>query len=1245
TVAAAQTPTISSINPSSPIASGADQNVTVNGNNFQNGMTVTIFFPGGGSGTLSGTQLQNVTPTSFRMVVTLNIVGTYGIRINNPSGLQSSTFNFNVQAAAPSITSINPTSPCVRNNDQNITVNGSNFVSGLTVTVFFPTGGTTTLSGSQIQSVTSTSFVMVITTNLQGNYGIRVNNPGGAQSNTFNFSTQNCVSISSISPATPTVGNTDQSIVVNGSGFVTGMTVTVFFPGGGTATLSGSQIGSVSSTSFTMFVTLNVLGTYGIRVNNPNGNFSNTFNFSTQAASPTISSINPASPCVNGNDQNVTVSGSNFVSGLTVTVFLPAGGPVTLSGSQIQSVTSTSFVMVITLNLQGNYGIRVNNPSGAQSNTFNFTTQHCVSISSIAPSTPTVNNSDQNIVVNGTGFVSGLTVTVFIPGGTQVTLSGTQIQSVSSTSFTMTITLNVVGTYGIRVNNPNGNLSNTFSFNTQAAAPPVVNSVNPSSPTANPIDQNIAVNGSNYQQGLTVTVTFPNGGTATLGGTQIQNVTSSSFVMRITLASAGTWCIRVNNPNGGQSSTFCFTVQSGVQSATIYSINPATPIARTTDQDVIVSGGNFQENLVVDITFPAGGGTTLSGSQIQNVSSSSFIMRATLNAAGNWTIKVRNPDGGQSNIFGFTVTNGTSTSISSINPSSPLTNGADQNVTVNGSNFQSNLRVNVTFPSGGMATLQGTGQIQNVTAGSFLMRITLNAPGSWTIRVINPDNSQSQQFAFTVQPSGPPPTGLPTSVLSPVIGPLRVTTSNQGINDGKWEFNQHGTDFHTPTGGISLSNDRYAWDSNLYLPTNGNGDAGKAVFATAPGQVVKFVGLNPGDGPGAVLVAHPNANTPAWFSGYLHLRNVRVNVDQFVNQATVLGDVGNVGANNDHLHFVLYSGSNSRGNLSSFNATIEERTNAYGEISSIVPNEVARSSDLQSIVINGSGFPTDPLIEVTDRNGRKFTVVPETSLGARAGERITNISPTAITARVAFGMEGRYEFAVVSRTPNSGSSASTTHSQNIVDNNIVTANPGPPRTPIVVIPGMMGSVLKMRIPLFPDHELFPFLPHWTPGSDASSWHRQLKFNVGDTRPMDQRTVYPSDVFRDYFVSTTRYTDYYEKLISEFLRDRHGYVEYQAKNRPERRTNAGCDTSQTGANMFLFAYDWRNSNAQSASELFDFVQCIRRITPGGNTAAFKFQILAHSNGGLVARRYILDGYYGTQQNYEPRVERMITLGTP
>ena len=91
-----------------------------------------------------------------------------------------------------------------------------------------------------------------------------------------------------------TASGSNQTVTVNGSGFQSGLTVTVFFPNNnGSTMLNGTQIQSVSATSFQMIVTLSGAGTWGIRVNNPDSQQSNTFNFSVGASSSETCAVSP----------------------------------------------------------------------------------------------------------------------------------------------------------------------------------------------------------------------------------------------------------------------------------------------------------------------------------------------------------------------------------------------------------------------------------------------------------------------------------------------------------------------------------------------------------------------------------------------------------------------------------------------------------------------------------------------------------------------------------------------------------------------------------------------------------------------------------------------------------------------------------------------------------------------------------------------------------------------------------------
>jgi pimeloyl-ACP methyl ester carboxylesterase len=753
-------------------------------------------------------------------------------------------------------------------------------------------------------------------------------------------------------------------------------------------------------------------------------------------------------------------------------------------------------------------------------------------------------------------------------------------------------------------------LSNGAPLTVNASPAPSITSISPTTPASDSNDQNVTVFGANFQQNLNVTATFPGGGSAPLSGTQIQNVTPNSFVMRITLGATGTWSIRVNNPDGTHSNDFSFAVANGAQNPAVTAIDPSVVSASSTDQDVTVVGNNFQSNLNVIVTFPSGGTSTLSGAQIRNVSATSFIMRITANAAGSWKLRVVNPDGGQGNNFNFTVvTVSDLPTISSINPATPNTSGADQDVIVNGSNFQSGLRVNVIFPSGGTGILQGTGQIQNLGSNSFTMRITLNASGPWSIRAINADGRQSGLFNFNVQASGALPTGLPTSVLSPVIGPLRVTGSNLHIADGKWEFDQHKTGAHVPGGGIHAANDTNAWDVNLYTPTNSNEDVGQPVYSTAEGDVVTYAGLAPGASTGAILIAHPNKDNPVWWSGYLHMTNIQVSLNQHVTTTTILGDIGRVGADNDHLHFVIYSGKNARGELISFNASILERTSASApEISFIDPQMPVASDDEQELTIVGTNFQAGLAVNLSfpdDNGGLTLTPISQTFAArvlADSSARIESVSSGSVTIRVALKNAGRWAAKII----NSDGGQSAVQSFTVQTAASV-------RQPLIFIPGIAGSRLDAR-------RSNGSLDNLWPGLSLDPDHLDLSRD-----PEDRKTdpIIASDVLRN--IATY---EVYQPLIS-MLTDstKGGYVEY-------KRGAACSSTSTPKPSLFLFPYDWREGNDENIGELRDLVQCIRDIYG----ADIKIDILAHSMGGLVARRYITS-------TANSSVRRLVSIGTP
>jgi hypothetical protein len=168
-------------------------------------------------------------------------------------------------------------------------------------------------------------------------------------------------------------------------------------------------------------------------------------------------------------------------------------------------------------------------------------------------------------------------------------------------------------------------------------------------------------------------------------------------------------------------------------------------------------------------------------------------------------------------------------------------------------------------------------------------------------------------------------TSCSPGAISPVTGPVSVSKP-PALNCNwpalpTWIFCQHRTDLHRVDAGVAGADDTFAWDANLA----NNADAGKPVYATAPGRVVNYGGsVAPGGSSGAVLIEH-DSDGRIWWSGYLHMTGIQVGVDQPVNAGTLIGYVGSVGASTAHLHFVMYNGANTFRGLRSYDGQFTAR--------------------------------------------------------------------------------------------------------------------------------------------------------------------------------------------------------------------------------------------------------------------------------------------------------------------------------
>lgn len=160
--------------------------------------------------------------------------------------------------------------------------------------------------------------------------------------------------------------------------------------------------------------------------------------------------------------------------------------------------------------------------------------------------------------------------------------------------------------------------------------------------------------------------------------------------------------------------------------------------------------------------------------------------------------------------------------------------------------------------------------------------------------------------------------------------------------------------------------------------------------------------------------------------------------------------------------------------------------------------------------------------------------------------------------------------------------------------------------PVVFVPGIGGTRLADA----------NNAEYWT--AAGYSGHNDLTLYPNTAHP----TLYPTNAITEAtFLGVHLPSEDWETYgpVLDYLQTQ-DFVMYQTHQNPYYQTSAGCDLSQkaNNPNLFVFAYDWRISNADNAVKLADYIACVRKFYPNTNV-----NLVAHSMGGLVARRYILD----------------------
>ena len=409
-----------------------------------------------------------------------------------------------------------------------------------------------------------------------------------------------------------------------------GTTVTItgrYFQSGATVRFNNSaatDVMFISSTTLTAVTPASSSGTASVKVTNPDNQsttLSHSFTYITP--SPSITSINPTSGTTAGGT-SVTITGSGFQSGATISF----GGS---AGTSVVLVSSTSLTAVTPAHSSGTVSVTVTNPDN-QADTllgaFTFANPS-PTITSLNPDSGNTGGST-SVIITGSNFQNGATVNFGSSAATSVIVT-------SSTSLTAITPTSSAGVVSVTVTNPDnqsGTLSNSFTFIDPS---PTITSINPySGPEAGGTD--VTITGSNFQDGATVDF-----GNST--ARDVVFVSSASLTAVTPAHSPGIVSVTVRNPDGltdTLSTSFAFVAPAPPPVITSISPNSGTESGGTV---VIITGSAFQSGATVSFANSPSTGV---------IFVSDTILTAITPAHGAVTVDIiiRNPDGNTDTLSG-----------------------------------------------------------------------------------------------------------------------------------------------------------------------------------------------------------------------------------------------------------------------------------------------------------------------------------------------------------------------------------------------------------------------------------------------------------------------------------------------------------------------------------------------------------------------------------------------------------------
>jgi hypothetical protein len=433
-------PTVSSVTPSiGPVAGGT--HISITGTGFIPGATVLI--DQGASTYLAATDVRVYSSTQIGAETGVGAkAGTWTVFVTTAGGTNVATpgdsFTY---APAPTVAAVSPNKGATTGGTA-ITVTGTGFVSGAKVVIAQGSGFRFNAIAATDVTVVSPDEITAITGGgaKPGTWNLYVQTAGGdsagASSDTFTYAP--VPTVASVTPALgPASGGTHLSIT--GTGFEPGATVVLGQgTGPGSATVTATDVKVYSSTKITAITGRGVrLGAWSVLVTTAGGTSSVTPGDAfTYLPLPTVAAVTPNRGPTSGGTP-ITITGSGFVSGATVTIGQGAGRSNALAATDVNVISPTEITAVSSGGAKsGTWHVYVTTAGGHSAASLGDTFSYAPvpTVSTVRPNGgPTSGGTPFSIT--GTGFAAGATVTISQSPGS-APIAATDVKVYSSTKIT-----------------------------------------------------------------------------------------------------------------------------------------------------------------------------------------------------------------------------------------------------------------------------------------------------------------------------------------------------------------------------------------------------------------------------------------------------------------------------------------------------------------------------------------------------------------------------------------------------------------------------------------------------------------------------------------------------------------------------------------------------------------------------------------------------------------------------------------